>query len=79
MSSLTLELDDLLLQRLTTIAITQGKSSFDLATEAIARYLDDLRDIELATQAMEQLESGESYTLSLNELQERLDAMEHKN
>jgi predicted DNA-binding protein len=72
MTSINLELEEPTFQQLSQIAIKQGKSSLDLVHELIARYLEDTQDINLATEAITRLEKGESYTLSLDELEERL-------
>ncbi|SJM91739.1 DUF6290 family protein [Crenothrix polyspora] len=72
MTTLKLTLDDSLFQLLSKTASALGKNPLDLIREVITYYLEDLEDLRLASDALERLEKGESCTISLDELEQRL-------
>lgn len=77
MTTLNIDLDDSTYEELNEIAITQGKNSIELVREVIRHYLEDAQDIQVAAEVLARLEKGESHTISLDELEERLNAVVH--
>jgi predicted DNA-binding protein len=72
MTTLKLELDDSIFQLLDQTASALGKSPIDVVRVLVTYYLEDLEDMRLASDALNRLENGESYAISLNELESRL-------
>jgi predicted DNA-binding protein len=58
---------------LKALAGLTGKSEPDLLREAVATYLEDLKDARDADHVLDRIEAGEEGTLSLDELERRLD------
>jgi len=75
MTTLNIDIDDSIYEELNEIATTQGKNTIDLAREVIRNYLENAEDIRIATEALARFENGESHTISLDELEERLNAL----
>lgn len=50
-----------------------GKSEPDLLREAVAAYVEDVKDARDADRVLDRIEAGTEKTLSLNELDRRLD------
>ena len=75
MTTLNIDIDDSIYEELNDIAISQGKNPIELAGEVIRNYLENAEDIRIATEALARLEKGESHIISLDELEERLNAV----
>ncbi|WP_394754150.1 DUF6290 family protein [Crenothrix sp.] len=72
MTTLNVDLDDSIFQLLNRTAATLGKSSLDLVRELVTYYLEDIEDMRLANDALTRLEQGDSYAISLDELEKQL-------
>ncbi|MDX1654552.1 MAG: CopG family transcriptional regulator [Candidatus Competibacteraceae bacterium] len=59
--------------RLAELAQTTGKAPADIVQEALDSYLDDLEDTEQAAAVLGRIERGEEGTITLDELERRLD------
>jgi RHH-type rel operon transcriptional repressor/antitoxin RelB len=57
--------------RLEALAKATGRTKTDYAREAILEHLDDLEDIYLAQKRLEDIRSGRSKTISLEEVMKR--------
>ena len=72
---ITLDLDPTLEQEINTIANVTGKNTGQFLTEIIKTYLEDRHDVELAEQAIKEINSGESRLLSLTEARQLYDQL----
>lgn len=72
---ITLDLDSALEQEINTIANSAGKNTGQFLTEIIKTYLEDRHDVELAEQAIKEINSGESRLLSLTEARQLYDQL----
>ena len=71
MAPFSLRLPDDVSQRLQRLADLTGRSKAFYMIEAIRKHLDDLEDVYLAEQRLIALRSGESQTVSLEEVMQR--------
>lgn len=74
---ITLDLDQTLEQEINAIALSTGKNSVQFLTEIIKSYLEDRYDVELAEQAIKEINSGEVKVLSLVEARKLYDELAH--
>ncbi|MEA3278578.1 MAG: CopG family transcriptional regulator [Pseudomonadota bacterium] len=58
---------------LKTLADLTGKSEPDILREAVTAYLEDLQDAREADRVLDRIEAGEEGTLTLEEMERRLD------
>ncbi|MFZ0942979.1 MAG: DUF6290 family protein [Syntrophobacteraceae bacterium] len=58
-------------KRLDELAKTTGRTKTFYAREAILEYLDDLEDIYLAEKRLEDIRSGRTQTVALEEVMKR--------
>jgi RHH-type rel operon transcriptional repressor/antitoxin RelB len=72
----TIHLDTVTEQRLTHIAALQSKAPEQVIRDLLAEYLQDLEDAAEAEEILARLERGEEQTITLEELEARLDAMD---
>lgn len=70
---------DYLEQPFKDIAEQQQQSVDALLAQLIEEYLEDYRDIQLAEQALERIERGESELLSLDEAEQLLNELASQN
>ncbi|MDE2927842.1 MAG: DUF6290 family protein [Acidobacteriota bacterium] len=71
MAPVSLRLPDEVSQRLQRLADLTGRSKTFYMIEAIREHLDDLEDLYLAEQRLIALRSGQSRTVSLEEVMQR--------
>lgn len=69
---LAIKLDNDTDTRLQNLADLTNRTKTFYAREAIIAYLDDLEDIYLSEKALNNLASGKSKTISLDEMETRL-------
>jgi RHH-type rel operon transcriptional repressor/antitoxin RelB len=50
-----------------------GKTPAEIIREALETYAEDLEDVIAADEALDRIESGEESTITLTELERRLD------
>ena len=68
MESLSLELPNDIANRLRDLAMRSGRTEANLAMEAICQYIQDLEDLYVAEKRLEELNSGKTKPLSLDDL-----------
>ena len=68
----TVELSDEAYSRLEHHAEKHGRTAMSYMVDAIENLLEDLEDIEMAELALSRIKSGESHTVTLDEVQRRL-------
>jgi RHH-type transcriptional regulator, rel operon repressor / antitoxin RelB len=76
MTTLQLELEDELADKFNELAELEHIGTTQLIKNVLLEYLEDLNDVRLAEQAMVDLESGKSSTITLEEWERQLDAMD---
>ena len=59
-------------RRLADLASVTGRSPQELLREALDAYLEDLEDLTAADAELERIEHGEGYSVTLDELKQRL-------
>lgn len=59
-------------ERLKSLAEAKGQSPTDFMSEALLEYIEDLEDVIRAEEIMRKIESGESRTYTLEEVERRL-------
>lgn len=69
---LAIKLDNEIEQRLQSLAERTHRTKTFYVREAILAYLEDLEDIYSAEVALNNLSSGKSKTITLNEMEKRL-------
>jgi len=74
---ITLDLEQTIEQELNDIAQTAGKNAGQVVTDIILSYLEDRHDALLAEQAIDELMAGEDNTITLNELKQRINALDN--
>lgn len=72
MTSVSVQLPNDVMDRLSHLADRSGRSISSVITEAVIEQLDDLEDIAIAEQRLEALRAGRSQTYSLNEVERDL-------
>jgi RHH-type rel operon transcriptional repressor/antitoxin RelB len=60
-------------QRLNDLSNSTGKTPAEIIREALETYAEDLEDVIAADEALDRIESGEESTITLTELERRLD------
>jgi RHH-type rel operon transcriptional repressor/antitoxin RelB len=60
-------------QRLNDLSNSTGKTPAEIIREALKTYAEDLEDVIAADEALDRIESGEESTITLTELERRLD------
>ena len=73
MTSVSVQLPDDVMARLNRLADTSGRSVSSYITETVLEHLDDLEDVLIAEQRLEALQSGQSQTYSLEDVERDLD------
>jgi RHH-type rel operon transcriptional repressor/antitoxin RelB len=68
---LAIQLPPELEERLDRLARATGRSKSDHAREAIAEYIGDLEDAQLAEQRLQDLRAGRSETIPLEDVMKR--------
>lgn len=76
MTTLQLELEDELADKFNELAKMEHIGTTQLIKNVLLEYLEDLNDVRLAEQAMADLESGKSSTITLEEWERQLDALD---
>ena len=74
---LAIKLDIETEERLQALATKTHRTKTYFAREAILAYLDDMEDIYLAEEALNNLTTGRSQTITLDEMEARLDNVAH--
>lgn len=74
---ITLDLDKTIEQEIDDIAKTTGKNTGQVVTDIILAYLEDHHDAMLAEKAIEELMKGEDNTLTLDELEQSINALDN--
>jgi predicted DNA-binding protein len=74
---MTLQLEDELADKFNELAELEHTSPAQLIKNVLREYLEDVNDARLAEQAMADLESGKSSTITLEEWERQLDAMDN--
>ena len=69
---LAIKLDQQTEQRLQNLANLTNRTKTFYAREAIMAYIEDLEDIYLAEKSLKNLATGKSKTITLDEMEERL-------
>jgi RHH-type rel operon transcriptional repressor/antitoxin RelB len=67
-----IQLPDEVYERLRNLAASSGLSTAEIISEAVLDYLEDLDDVTAAEEVLQKIESGESRTYSLEEVERRL-------
>ena len=67
-----IELDRETEKDLKALAILTGKAEPDVLRDAVAVYLEDVRDAREADAVLDRIEAGEEQALSMDELERRL-------
>ena len=73
MVAVSIRLPEDIATRLSRLASRTGRSKTFYITEAILEHLDDLEDIHLAEKRLEDIRSGKTQTVSLEEVMKRYD------
>jgi RHH-type rel operon transcriptional repressor/antitoxin RelB len=60
-------------QRLNDLSNSTSKTPAEIIREALETYAEDLEDVIAADEALDRIESGEESTITLTELERRLD------
>ena len=74
---LAIKLDEETERRLELLAAQTHRTKTFYAREAILAYLDDLEDIYAAEETLKNLANGKSKTITLDEMEKRLNAVEN--
>ena len=59
-------------ERLKSLAEAKGQSATDFMSKKLLEYLEDVEDVARAEEIMRKIESGESRTYTLDEVERRL-------
>lgn len=74
---ITLDLDKTTEQEINDIARITGKNAGQVLTDIINTYLEDRHDAMLAEKAIDELMTGEDKTLTLDELEQSINALDN--
>lgn len=78
MTTITIELPDLLRQRAEKVAATRGDTIDDLVQELLEEFLEEIEDIQEAAEIKARINTGEERTYTHDEVWAEIDEMERK-
>lgn len=78
MTTITIELPDLLRQCAEKVVATRGDTIDNLVQELLEEYLEDIEDIQEAAEIKARINTGEERTYTHDELWAEIDEMERK-
>jgi len=73
---ITIDLDRSLEKEINDIAKTTGQNIGQVLTDIIKSYLEDRHDVMLAENAIDELMTGKDNTISLEELEKNINALD---